>query len=45
MSEEDLRLVCGPKVGVKSQSVVWGLKDGYGGSDMGVKGFGWVWRA
>ena len=30
---------------LKSQGVIWGLKDGYGGPDMGVKGSGWVWRA
>ena len=42
MDVKDLRLVHGPKVGVKSQSIVWGPKDGYGGPDMDMKGFRWV---
>ena len=43
-NEKDLRLVYGPKVGVKSQNILCGPKDGYGGPDMDVKGFGGVWR-
>ena len=34
----------GSKVVVRDQGIVWGSKDGYGRPDMGVKGFGWVWR-
>ena len=34
----------GPRVGVKGQGTVSGAKDEHGVPEMGVKGFGWVWR-
>ena len=32
------------RVGVNGQEKVWMAKDGKRGPEMGVKGFGWLWR-
>ena len=45
VGKEGLGLVDWTRVGVNGQGRLYMAKDGYRGLEMGVKVFGWVWRA